>query len=154
MKRFDSKGMLIIPNPARAEAHTESEKSLVVKECFCQNGHNLVSSRAVFNGYHGIILKVSRHNKEGLVALCPVYGYKSRVSLDVDLGDTEVWTLKCPHCDALFPVYMKCDCGGDLVCLFLDDRADHRNCICICNRIGCYNAGIIYSNEMITVNIR
>lgn len=150
MKRFDSKGMLIIPNPVSATSICKSKKLLLVKECYCQNGHDLICSKAIFNGFHGIVIKVKKGDHEGLVALSPVYGYKSRVSLNVDLEDEEIWEIRCPACDVVLPVYNRCECGASMIALFTDKEANFSNCIGICNRIGCYNAGIQHSNELLT----
>jgi hypothetical protein len=149
MKRFDSKGMLVIPNPIKAESICKHDKVIVVKECYCQEGHNLISDKAIFNGFNGIILKVVREDQEGLVALSPVYGYKSRVAMNVELKEGEIWTVLCPICNKPMPAYDQCDCGGDLICLFLDKKANYSNCICICNRIDCFNAGIKYGEDLL-----
>lgn len=153
MKRFDAKGMLIIPNPVSAEAICKQKQLLLVNECYCQNGHNLISSQAIFNGFKGIVFKVKRGNEEGLVALSPVYGFKSRVSLNVDLFNDQIWEICCPQCDVSLPVYSNCSCGGNMIALFTDDEANFSNCIGICNRIGCFNAGIQHSNELLTMSM-
>ncbi|MEN8224243.1 MAG: hypothetical protein ABFS05_02685 [Bacteroidota bacterium] len=150
MKRFDSRGMLIIPNPVSTESICKSKQLLLIKECYCQNGHNLISNKAIFNGFAGIVILVRRGDEEGLVALSPVYGYKSRVSLNVDLFDEQIWDICCPQCNATLPVYSSCACGGNMIALFTNTEANFANCIGICNRIGCYNAGIQHSNELLT----
>lgn len=149
MKRFDSKGMLIIPNPMKAENICKKDKVIVIKQCYCQDGHSLISEKAIFNGFHGIIIKVVREHQEGLVALSPVYGYKSRVAMNVDLIDGDIWTILCPVCNKPIPAYDRCECGGDLICLFLDKKASYSHCICLCNRIGCFNAGIRYGEDQL-----
>ena len=153
MKRFDSKGMLIIPNPASAEHISKQKKILLVKECYCQNGHNLISKQAAFDNFDGIIIKVRRGDEEGLVALSPVYGNKSRISLNVTPVDEQIWEIYCPHCDVKLPVYSECACGGNMIALFTDRDADFSNCIGICNRIGCYNSRIQQSNELLTMSM-
>jgi len=153
MKRFDSKGMLVIPNPVSSESICKQKKLLLVNECYCQNGHNLISNSAIFNGFKGIVIKVRRGEQEGLVALSPVYGYKSRVSLNVDLFDEQIWEICCPQCRVSLPVYSDCSCGGNMIALFTDKGASFSNCIGICNRIGCYNAGIQHSNELLTMSM-
>ena len=153
MKRFDSKGMLVIPNPVSSESICKQKQLLLVSECYCQNGHNLISNSAIFNGFKGIVIKVRRREKEGLVALSPVYGYKSRVSLNVDLFEDEIWEICCPQCGVSLPVYSECACGGNMIALFTDKKASFSNCIGICNRIDCYNAGIQHSNELLTMSM-
>jgi hypothetical protein len=148
MKRFDSKGMLVIPNPMQAESICKNREVLIVKACHCPNGHDMVSSKAIFNGFNGIVFRVKRGEEEGIVALSPVYGYKSRVSLNVELKEGQIWKVYCPVCDTPLPVYSECQCGGDVICLFLDKEKDFNNCIGICNRIGCGNAGIKFGDEI------
>jgi len=150
MNRFNSKGMLVIPNPMPTESICKFKEVVVVKECFCPNGHNLISSKAIFNGFNGIVIRVTSKDQEGLVALSPVYGYKSRVALNIDLNEGDVWEVRCPVCSHKLPVYSKCDCGGDMVCMFLDNKKNFQNCIAICNRIGCDQAGIKYGDEILS----
>jgi hypothetical protein len=150
MSRFNDKGMMLFPNPMRREKICKSENIIVIGECFCHNGHNLISPRAVFNGFNGIIIKIKKDKREGLVALSPVYGYKSRVSLDIELIESDIWELLCPYCDETLPKYADCTCGGEMIAMFLDQTKDFANCIAVCNRIGCLNAGLTYGNELLT----
>jgi hypothetical protein len=149
---YNKKGMMLFPNPLRRTKFCKSDNVIVVQHCYCPNGHNLISSKAVFNGFNGIIVKVKddKKNLEGLVALSPVYGYKSRVSLDVDLGQDTIWPMYCPECNEALATYTDCNCGGQMVVMFLDNKKDFENCIGVCNRIGCENAGITYGNELLT----
>lgn len=153
MRLFDSRGMMIFPNPMSKEKICKSEQILVVKECYCQNGHSLINDCAVFNGFPGIVFKIRRDNIEGLVALSPVYGYKSRVSMDIKLKKGEVWNILCPECGVKLPVFSKCSCGSSLIALFANKNADFFNCIVVCNRIDCFNAAINHGNEMITLSM-
>jgi hypothetical protein len=149
MKRFNTKGMMLFPNPMKKEEICKQENLIVVKECYCQNGHNLISKQAVFNGFNGILLKVKRNKVSGMVALSPVYGNKSRVSLNLILKEGEVWELCCPDCNVSLPKFSSCECGGDQITMFLDEKADYAHCIMLCNRIDCYNATIKYNDELI-----
>ena len=99
---------------------------------------------------NGIVFKVRKQYKTGLVALSPVYGYKSRVSMDVNLVENEVWELLCPDCDETLPAYSQCSCGADLITLFTNPDGNYGDCILICSRIGCFNARIQYGNEALT----
>lgn len=149
MEIFDKDGMMIFPNPIRKEIR-ENQHVLAVKECFCPNGHSLMSSRALFNGIAGIMLKVKLRNKKGLVALSPVYGDKSKISIDIDLVDKELLELSCPKCSAALPTYSKCICGADKVALFLNRKIDFNDCIGICTRVNCFNSEIKSSNDLLT----
>jgi len=152
MKLFNSKGMMLFPNPASKEKICKSKKILVIEECYCHNGHNLVCKKAIFNGFNGIIFKIKKDNQEGMVALSPVYGYKSRVCLDVELKEEEIWEIICPECNEPLPTFAKCSCGGDLVAMFAEKEKDFSDCLTICNRINCFNAEIHLGNEMIALS--
>jgi len=150
VERFDKKGMLIIPNPvSQAIAPTV----VVVQKLFCPRGHSLINSRADFNGHPGIIIAATRHDEHGFIALSPIYGDKRRIALDIDLSDGETYDLSCPECGVKLPRFGPCKCGADLISLFLTQDADNSNCVVICNRVGCPNAQIISSGEVISETV-
>jgi hypothetical protein len=149
MESFDQKGMMIFPTPEKIKKAGKLTNLLVIGRCYCTNGHDLVSDQAIFDGLNGIVLKVRKSNREGLVALNPVYGLKHRISLNIKLVKDELLEIKCPHCGVALPVYSECSCGGNLVTLFLDEKPDFNNSILICNRVDCPNAQIKLHNEMI-----
>ena len=150
MKRFDKKGMMIYPNPVRDQKVLQKEEILVIKQCYCPNGHSLISSRVMFNEFEGLVFKVKRSDKEGLVALTPVFGNKSRITIDVDLKDGEIWKIFCPECDIALPYYTKCECGADLTTFFTNNKADYGSILGLCNRVGCYHATIRHGDELLT----
>ena len=145
MSRFNAKGMWRFPKKRRSD---EDDDILVVKKCFCPNGHNLVSSRVEFKGYNGIMIKVTKNGETGFLAVSPLCGDKSKLTLDIDLSDGEILKLLCPVCDVPLPVYAPCDCGGDMITLFADDKGNYCNCIGICNRVGCSHAEIKNPDEL------
>lgn len=149
MKLFNKKGMMLFPNPIKKEEICKEENLLIVKKCYCQNGHNLISDQAIFNGFNGLLMMLKRKGVSGMVALSPVYGNKSRVSFGLVLKQNEVWEICCSECNEALPVFASCDCGGDKISLFLDKNADFANCILLCNRIDCYNAVIQFNDEMV-----
>jgi len=149
MPRFDQKGMMVFPIPEKIKAAGKMENLLVIKQCFCPNGHNLVSEQAVFDTFNGIMVKVKRSGAEGLVALNPVYGLKHRVTIGIKLVKDELLEVLCPECGVAMPVYSACSCGGSLVALFLEPDADFTNSVLICNRVDCHNAQIRLHNEMV-----
>jgi len=149
MKMFNRQGMMLFPNPIKKTEICKNKNLLVVKECYCHNGHDLISEQAIFNGFNGILVKVQKGDITGHVALSPVYGYKSRVSMDVKLMDGEKWEVFCPTCNEPLPIFSSCECDGDLVCLFLDNEGDYSNCILICNRIDCFNAEMKFKNQLL-----
>jgi hypothetical protein len=149
MKRFDSKGMMLYPVPEHSKKIASKKSLLVVSECYCPEGHDLLSDRAIFDNFRGIVLKVNQMGEEGLVALSPVYGVKSRVSLNVALLKDRLLEIKCPECNTALPVFSPCSCGGNLVALFLDKKKDFTNCILVCNRVDCFNAQIRLHDEVV-----
>jgi len=148
MKIFDSKGRIRIPDNTKKLNLQENEK-LAITECYCKNGHNLINSRAQFNGLPGILIKVYGHNGRGFLALSPVWGDKSKISVDIDLIENELLHLCCPLCDEVLVKYSHCECGGEMVTLFLDKKQDFSNCIGICNRYGCPHSEIKNSQELL-----
>jgi len=150
MRIFDTKGMMVIPNPAPKEA-VRSRNVLVVQATYCPNGHNLISSRVMFNNLPGILLKASTRNETGLIALSPIYGQHIRVSQEISLTDGEVVELSCPTCGVPLPTHSPCSCGANLKTCFLTQNVDFTNCIGICNRVGCPNSRIIESGDLITL---
>lgn len=149
MQRFDHKGMMVFPSPEKIKKVAKIEDLVVIAQCFCPNGHNLVSDQAVFDDFSGIVLKVRTAGQEGIVALNPVYGLKQRISLNIKLVHDDLLEILCPECSAPLSVYSACSCGGDLVTLFLDEKADFTNSVLICNRVDCHNAQIRLHNEMV-----
>jgi hypothetical protein len=148
MERFDKKGMIVIPNPVQKAA--SMVKVLIVRELFCPAGHSLISERAIFNGHPGILLGVGLNESKGLVAISPICGDKTRISLDIDLPDDRIVNLFCPTCGINLPRYATCGCGADLTALFLTCNASFADCIGVCNRIGCINARFVTSGELIS----
>jgi len=63
---------------------TDQEEGFFVEECYCPNGHSLISPRAVFNEqYNGIVLKVKYQNQTGTIFLSLVCGCRSKITLDI-----------------------------------------------------------------------
>ncbi len=148
-ERFDEKGMLIIPNP-RQPRMIQAANLLVITHCFCPQGHDLISRRASFNGYPGLVLGVTADERKGLIALSPVYGEKVRLALEIDLEAGELVHLHCPACDMALPVHSACpSCGGEMIALFLQPQADFSDCVVVCNRIDCPNATIIHGGQLV-----
>lgn len=149
MKIFDHKGMMIIPDPTQDVA--TPKEVLVVKELYCPKGHSLLNPRASFNGHPGIVVRVTAAAGQGLMALSPIYGVKSRFALDVDLQPGELVSLRCPTCDTELPTHSPCSCGGQIVAMFLTPQASFGDSIGVCNRIDCTNATLIESGRLISI---
>ncbi|HPT14347.1 MAG TPA: hypothetical protein PK796_06110 [Bacteroidales bacterium] len=151
MKRFDKGGLLIIPVPGKKEQGPE--KIIVVKECYCQNGHSMISDRIRFGEYKGLMIAAEKGSAKGFVALSPVYGEKYRVSIDISLTEGELLSLGCPECGAKLLSYGPCSCGGELVVMFTRPVVDFNYCIGICNRVGCTHAEIKNEGQLMTLTL-
>jgi hypothetical protein len=150
MNIFDNKGMMIFPNPQKADK--QIDKLIVVKECFCPKGHDLINKRVNFNGFNGIFLKVKHFGKSGFVGLSPIFGDKSRIFLDIDVKKDDILELYCAHCNTELPVYSTCNCGSKILSLFTTRNLEFSDCIGICNKVDCVNSEIISENQMITLS--
>lgn len=145
-------GIVLFPNPIKRSQIRRKRDVLVIKECYCQNGHNLVTDQAIFDSHRGIVLKVKKDNKEGLVALSPLYGYKSRVSFGLSFYTDEVWEPLCPECGERLPTVSTCECESEMFSLFLDKNADFANCMILCSRVDCEHSELRYKNKTVSYN--
>ncbi|MFQ6092084.1 MAG: hypothetical protein ACE5OR_05285 [bacterium] len=150
--RFDKKGFLIIPDPKSITEKEPRKKILVVKECYCPNGHNLMDDQVKFNGHPGIRHKIRKSTgEEGQIVLSPVYGEYVRVEIGVDVAPGNVNTILCPECNVEFPTIDRCTCGkGEIKAIFLDKEASFQDSIGICNVIDCFNSKIFSYGEAIS----
>ena len=142
---------MVFPNPLKKAMMCSKEEVVVFKKCYCQNGHKLINKQAMFDDLPGIILKISDEKYEGTVALSPVYGCKTKVSLNINLKKDVLYTLSCPECNEPLPIFSHCHCGGDLVILFLNKKGSYESYLGVCNRIGCQNANIKLGDELFTL---
>lgn len=148
-ERFDSKGMLIIPDQRRRQLYQAPEIFLVV-HAYCPHGHEMISSRASYNGYPGLLIRVHKGRRKGLITLSPIYGEKVRVALDIDLERGELLDMRCPVCDIKLPVHSQCaSCGGDMIVFFSQPEPDFANCVAVCNRVDCPNASLTQGGRLV-----
>lgn len=144
--------MLVIPTPPK-QSDCIGKDMLLVKECFCQNGHNLINKRVSFSGFDGIYLRAGTGNQEGYIGLSPIYGEKCRISLDIDLKSGEISQLSCPFCGIGLPVFSTCHCGARIMTLFLNPRADFTDSIGICGRVDCTNSVVKSEGELLSLTM-
>jgi hypothetical protein len=149
MRIFDRKGMLIIPSPEK-RIESNGKKPMVVKECFCQNGHNLISKHVSFRGFKGIFLKIASRGNEGFLGISPVFGDESHMAVGIDLVRGEIPQYMCPVCDVTLPFFSLCKCGAGIMTLFLNDTANYSECIGICSRYDCFNSTVISKGELLS----
>jgi len=151
-ERFNKKGYLIIPDPKSLPEEKPEKKILIVKECYCPNGHSLIDRRVKFNGHPGIRHGIRKSSgEEGEIVLSPVYGEHVRVEIGVDVAPGDVNTILCPECGVEFPSIDGCACGkGEIKAIFLDKEATFQNSIGICNVIDCFNSKLFSYGEVIS----
>ncbi len=147
---FDKKGMMIIP--ATEDMKLKLQDKIVALELYCPNSHNLVTPRAMFGVHKGVELIVRQGGNEGKIAFSTVCNDFSRVTFDIDLKEGEQVELFCPECNEKIPIHSQCTCGGDLVAFFRTKKCDFTEALGICDRVGCPNAHIIESDELIHIS--
>ncbi|NLJ07064.1 MAG: hypothetical protein GX437_05290 [Sphingobacteriales bacterium] len=148
MDIFDKSGRL---NVEKLEYSPVSVPApVVVKHLYCHNGHDLISPRASFKGENGILLKSVIDKSEGMVALSPVFGVNSRMTIDIDLIDNGIYKFFCPECQEQLKVFSNCVCGAPRIILFADKSLNINKCVCICTRLGCDESCIISSEDIIS----
>lgn len=151
MTRFNSKGMWRIPSAKKKKGQAEIDEDLVVKKCYCPNGHDLINPKVNVHGYKGILIKVKKGKEEGFIALSPICRDKSKYTIDIELSEGEIIEMLCPECNVPLPVYAPCDCGGDMITLFCDKHGNFCNCIGICNRVGCSHAEVKAGSDLFNI---
>jgi len=149
--RFDKKGFLIIPDPKALHEEEQKRKVLVVKECYCTNGHSLMDDHVKFNRHPGIRHRIRKPGgEEGEIVLSPIFGEFVRVEIGVDVAPGDVNTILCPECGVEFPTMDQCPCGvGEIKAIFLNKEANIQNSIGICNVIDCFQSKIFSYGEVI-----
>lgn len=134
--------------PRGISTDAETVRDHLVSECYCHQGHSLLSELATFDGLPGLTIRLRSAAGQGLLSLSPIIGDKQRSFFDLERVEGEIVELCCPTCQEPFPVYNTCPCGADLVTLFTTPKADYANVIGICRRIGCLHAEIISGRDM------
>ena len=124
------------------------QKQEVVKECYCPNGHSILTDKAEFQGYPGLTLKLKSKASEGLLVISPVIGDHDRTFIDFEKVAGEVVDICCPSCSEPFPVYNVCPCGAHLVALFTSSKAQFSQCIGICQRLGCLHSELLSARDL------
>ncbi len=147
MKIFNRKGGMRIPEQKIAEGEPKM-KPIVLEECYCPNGHNLINTKNKFNKLNAITIQIKRKNQKGLLILNPVCGDKSTVTIGVDMLNKEIWEFYCPECGIELPNYAHCYCKGNLKILFCSHPPDYSHFVGICNRAGCNNSVIKKGDEL------
>jgi hypothetical protein len=152
MTRFNAKGMWRIPNSKKKKKGDAAiDEDMIIKQCYCPNGHDLINPKVNVRGYKGIMIKIKKGKDEGFVALSPICGDKSKYTIDIEVSEGEIIDLLCPECNVPLPVYAPCDCGGDMITLFCDKHGNFCNCIGICNRVGCSHAEIKKGSDLFNI---
>ena len=145
---YYNNNIMIIPSPIK---QLTKDQVLVVTECFCPNGHNLVNEMSMFDGFSGITIKLKHGRKKGLIAVSPFYGDTRSIAMSISLDHHEILDFHCPICNEMLPIFSHCSCGAALITLFNTPDANYSDCIGICNRVNCDNSVIKSEGELITI---
>lgn len=123
-------------------------KNEVITECYCSNGHSILTDTARFQGHRALTLKLRNKTGEGLLVISPVLGDRDRTFIDFDRQAGEIVDICCPTCSESFPVYNVCPCGAYLVALFTSLKARFSQCIGICQRLGCLHSELLSERDL------
>jgi len=115
----------------------------VISECYCHNGHSLISDAATFSGFDGLTVELRKEGENGQLALSPIVGDMSRTFFNFVRKEGDLVDICCPTCHEPLPYYDACICSAFLVAMFTSPNKNFANCIGICQRIGCLHSKII-----------
>lgn len=127
---------------------SDQEKGQVITECYCGNGHSILTDKATFDGHPGLTLTLKNSRQEGLLSISPIIGDRRREFIGFERIPGEVVDICCPVCAEPFPIYNECSCGAHLVALFTSPRAQFSRCVGICQRIGCLHSELISERDL------
>jgi hypothetical protein len=86
MKLFTPKGTMFIPKNKIERPKKKKKKKtgkIILSACYCPNGHNLFDGLFNSTNCRSIKLKVVRGSDQGILALSPVFGDYSRVTIGI-----------------------------------------------------------------------
>ena len=129
-------------------AEQDPQNKEVISECYCVNGHSILSESEKFQSHAGLSLKLKSKTSEGLLILSPVIGDRERTFVGFDRLSGEVVDICCPTCAEPFPIYNECPCGAHLVALFTSPNAQFSQCIGICQRLGCLHSELLSERDL------
>ncbi len=149
-ERFSLKGMLKIPTLKKVTKEI-IEEQVVISECYCVNGHNLITKEHYLNGQPGIKLNFKSQSSDGTVILSAVIGDYNKYFLEGSWTKGEKVNMSCPECKATLPVLTSCSCSpeAEFVALGLTPKIDFNNSIALCNIIGCKDSYSMVKSEKV-----
>ena len=129
------------------EEHT-NDIFIVVTQLYCHNGHNLVSSQELFDGFPGISLWLEGAGIAGEVVISPVHGDASKRGIEFPEG-TRV-SIQCPTCHEELPTLTNCRCSPHAMLrkAYLTPKLSDAHIIAVCDIWGCPLSRVIDSYEM------
>jgi len=129
-------------------SESDQKANMLVSECYCPNGHSIITDAGVYNGHHGLTLKLRTSTQEGLLSISPIIGDHNRSFMNLNLTPGEIVEICCPTCSEPFPIYNECSCGAYLVALFTSPKAHFSSCVGICQRIGCLHSELLSERDL------
>jgi hypothetical protein len=79
-------------------AEQDLQSSQVITECYCPNGHSVLTAAALFQGHKALTLKLKNKTSEGLLLISPVLGDRNRTFIDFEKQVGDVVEICCPTC--------------------------------------------------------
>lgn len=136
-----------VPEQKKPESKPK-KKPIVLDECYCPNGHNLINQKNKFNNLSAITIELKNKKQKGLLILSPACGNKNAVTIGIDIKSNAVYEFYCPECGIELPNYAPCHCKGNLKILYTDPSVAYNHFVGICNRFGCNNSIIKRGDEL------
>ena len=115
-------------------------KAIRIQHAACPNGHKLMDSDHLINGYSSIAVLARFQGNEGMLYLDPVYGSFTIIA-EIDIPQGEILHLSCPKCNvSLSEAGNICDeCSAPLFSLMLPNGGAVEACL----RNGCHFHNLI-----------
>ncbi|MCK4328834.1 hypothetical protein KAX02_03220 [candidate division WOR-3 bacterium] len=138
-ERFDKDGRLIIPEGTFFHKKAKviiKDKSILITQAYCKNGHNLVRGKKIWDDHRGINLIGEIGKRRVNFNLSPLQGDNRKI-VEGDIEKGEIVKLRCPECGVELELFSPCRCGADIVYMYLTEELNARDSICICSRFDC-----------------
>src|SRR5210317_1472567 len=83
----------------------DGQKTGVVTECYCPNGHSVLSDEHKFQGHPGLSLMLKSKTSERLLVISTVLGDRDRNFVGFERKAGEVVDIRWPTCSNAFSLY-------------------------------------------------
>ena len=109
MKNTEKESIMVYPGPISTDK-LDKYNTNVFEECYCQNGHSLITDEISFFDHPAIKVRI-RHKKEvSDLYISPVIGDKCKATFNSKLKTDLVYEFLCPECNVTLPFFSPCSC--------------------------------------------